>query len=292
MKFETRDEYEKQINLVIDYINAHLYENPDIKKLSTITQMSEFHLHRVFKLIIGENIGEFTLRLRMEDVAQCLRMTNRTLDDIAFEKGYANKSVLSRAFKKFFGITPSQYKMQPQNIKFFANANKNKTTNLTPEIRNIKRKHLVYNRIIDTYGSPKSYYRAWKELGEYAFKNNLVDSDTEFIGLSFDDPTITQTDNCRFYACFTTKEAVKPKGKFGYQTIEEGLYAVFLLKGSYRGLLDIYFDIYINWLPNSKYKLRRMYSFEMYLNSPTKVAESELLTEIFVPIKESPTKTK
>lgn len=270
---------------MIDHINAHLYDKPDLKKLAEIAQVSEFHLHRIFKSLIGENIGEFVLRLRMEDVAQCLRMTNRTLEKIAFDKGYANKSVLSRAFKKHFGISPSAYRSKPQNINWFDRANKENITPLIPEFRVIEQKHLIYNRVIDAYGTSDSYQRAWQELGEYANKNQLVDADTESIGLFFDDPTITASENCRFYACFTTKAPVKTKGKFGYQTIDQGLYAVFLLKGSYKGLLDLYFNIYINWLPQSEYKLRRMYSFEKYLNSPSQVKEENLLTEIFVPVR-------
>lgn len=286
MKAETRDEYKKTVNRVIDYINAHLYDNPDLKQLAEVAGLSEFHLHRVFKFIIGENIGEFILRLRLEDVAQCLRMTNHTLENIAIQKGYANKNALSRAFKKHFGITPSSYRYQPQDKSFFARGTPRKTEDLQPNLKVIEQKHLVYTRIIDWYGSPKSYAKAWKILGEYAKKNKLIDSNTEFIGLSFDDPTITNPENCRFYACFTTNnKTLKPSGKFGRQTIEGGLYAVFLLKGSYRGLLDLYFNIYMNWLPSSNYCLREMYSFEKYLNSPTMVSNEELLTEIYVPVK-------
>lgn len=285
MKLGTRDEYERRINLVIDHINAHLYENPNLKELSKIAQISEYHLHRIFKLIIGENIGEFILRLRMDDVAQCLLMSDKTLETIAFEKGYANKSVLSRAFKKHFGISPSTYKTQPKDLDWFTKVNKKRTINLSPEFRTIKQKHLVYNRIIDSYGATESYTKAWRELGEYAYNTNLIDKNTEFIGLCFDDPTITESENCRFYACFTTKEAIKPHGKFGYQMIEQGLYAVFLLKGSYNGLLDLYFNIYINWLPNSVYELREMHSFEKYINSSSNVKEEDLLTEIFVPVR-------
>lgn len=287
MKLETRSEYEKRINLVIDHINTHLYDNPDLKQLAEIAQLSEFHLHRIFRLIVGENIGEFTLRLRMEDVAQSLRMTNKILEELAFEKGYANKSVLSRAFKKHFGVSPSLYRKQPQNTSFFSEAEKDQIEVLNPDFRMLEKKHLVYNRIIDVYGSNDSYGRAWRELGEYAYKYKLVDNDTEFIGIGFDDPTITSPDNCRFYACFTTKEPVKPYGKFGYLSIDRGLFAVFILEGSYSGLLDLYFNIYIYWLPSSGYRLRKMYAFEKYLNSPSEVAEEELLTEIYVPIEKS-----
>lgn len=285
MKEETRAEYEKKVNLVIDYINTHLYDKPDLRALTDIAGLSEFHLHRVFKFIIGENIGEFVLRLRMEDVAQLLRMSTKTLDNIALEKGYANKSVLSRAFKKHFGITPSAYRKLPQGQSFFDRRHRGEVVDLQPEIRVVAQKNLVYTRIIDWYGSPKSYAKAWRELGQYARKHDLIRPDIEFIGLSFDDPTITNPAQCRFYACFTTKEVVKPSGKFGQLIIDEGLYAVFLMKGSYRGFLDFYFNIYMNWLPSSDYTLRKMYAFEKYLNSPTDVKSEDLLTEIHVPVK-------
>lgn len=285
MKQETRAEYEKKVNLVIDYINTHLYDKPDLKVLTSIAGLSEFHLHRIFKFIVGENIGEFVLRLRMEDVAQCLRMTNKTLDDIAFLKGYANKSVLSRAFKKHFAQSPSAYRKQPQDCSFFDRRKGREEVQLTPTICHVERKKLIYIRIIDWYGSPKSYARAWSQLGKYAHKNDLIHPDIEFIGLSFDDPTITKPELCRFYACFTCNKDIQPTGKFGQMTIEGGLYAVFLMKGSYRGFLDFYFNIYMNWLPSSEYTLRRMYAFEKYLNSPADVKTEDLLTEIYVPIK-------
>lgn len=285
MKEETREEYERRVNLVIDYINAHLYEKPDLKVLTIIAGLSEFHLHRIFKFIVGENIGEFVLRIRLEDVAQCLRMTTKTLDDIAFEKGYASKSALSLAFKKYFGTSPSAYRKAPQDATFFDKRKNAEPTKLEPAIRHVAQKNLIYIRVIDCYGSPKSYANAWRQLGKYARDHDLVSSDVEFIGLSFDDPTITDPKQCRFYACFTCDEKIKPSGKFGQLTIDEGLYAVFLMKGSYRGFLDFYFNIYMNWLPSSKYTLRKMYAFEKYLNSPTSVKTEDLLTEIYVPIK-------
>lgn len=284
MKIETRNEYEKAVNQVIDYINRHLYDSPDLKKLSEIANISEFHFHRIFKAIIGENVGEFVARLRMEDIAQCLRMTNHSLTTIATQKGYATKYALSKAFKKHFGISPSGYRALPQNKAFFDRGDQRKHITLSPDMRTLESKNVVYIRIIDWYGSPDSYTRAWKQLGRFAWQNHLINDRTEYIGLSFDDPTITPPESCRFYACFTVEDFVTPTGPFGLQTIGGGLYAVFLLKGAYDGLLDLYCNIYLNWLPYSGYRLRKMYAFEKYLNNPTSVDEENLLTEVFVPV--------
>lgn len=112
----------------------------------------------------------------------------------------------------------------------------------------------------------------------------MVNDKTEFIGLSFDNPTITDPQNCRFYACFTVDREVKPQGAFGLQKISGGMYAIFTLKGSYSGLLDMYYNIYIRWLPQSGYRLRRGYAFEKYLNSPNNVSDDDILTEIYIPV--------
>ncbi|MFR0677748.1 helix-turn-helix domain-containing protein [Dysgonomonas mossii] len=72
MKETTQSEYDKAVNNVVDYINGHLFEVPDIKRLSEIANISEYHFHRIFKAIIGENIGEYINRLRLEYIAEHL----------------------------------------------------------------------------------------------------------------------------------------------------------------------------------------------------------------------------
>lgn len=284
MKTDTRNTYEKAVNRVIDYINGYLYSMPSIKELSEVANISEYHFHRIFKTIIGENIGEYINRIRLEDIAQRLRAKEYSLQQIAETTGYGTKHALSKAFKKHFGISPSEYCKQPKNIELFFKQERVSYT-MVPEIRDIAEKQIVYIRIIDRYGTPESYTKAWHDLRHFAKENNLVRADTEYIGLSFDDPTITHPEKCRFYACFTTREKIKPKGPFGVRTISAGQYAVFLHKGEYQKLIDSYYYIYIKWLPHSSYKLRGTMSFEKYLSNSGGIDEDDLLTEIYIPIK-------
>lgn len=286
MRETTQNEYEKAVNRVVDYINTHLFDSPDLKELAKIANISEYHFHRIFKVVIGENIGEYISRLRLEYIAERLQMTNSKLDEIASKTGYGTKQALSKAFKKHFGISPSVFRKQEKdNYHNFFKRNERKLISLVPEIKEIDSKNVVYIRIIDWYGSTKSYEIAWNKLGKFGRSNNLINSTTEFIGLSFDNPTITPPESCRFYACFTVNEPVKPTGAFGTREIAGGLFAVFTLKGSYSNLLDMYYNIYLKWLPNSGYILRKGGGFEKYLNSPHYVAEEDILTEIYVPIK-------
>ena len=74
-----------------------------------------------------------------------------------------------------------------------------------------------------------------------------------------------------------------PKG-FSVLNIQTGLYSVFNIKGRYHELNRIYRDIYLDWLPNSKYSLREQMTFEIYTNTPDKASMEELVTEIYLPI--------
>jgi len=285
MKETTNNEYHKSINKTIDFINKHLKESIDLKRLATVANLSEFHFHRIFKAYIGESVGAYITRLRLEIVARKLQTTKHTLTEIAEQTGFQNQHSLSKAFKKHFGITPSAFR----NIETYFSGKSAEAEyepiELKPEIREIEKKELVYIRIIAEYGSKNDYEIAWAKLWKYARKNEIVNGNSEFIGLSFDDPQITKSENCRFYACITTDKQIVPSGEFGLQTIEKGKFAIFSLKGSYSGLNKLYKAIYFDWLPNSNFYLRDSLTFEKYLNSPDKVVEPELLTEIYIPIK-------
>ena len=48
-KKTTREEYQKCVNAVVDYINLHLGEEIDLKSLAKISHFSPFYFHRIMK---------------------------------------------------------------------------------------------------------------------------------------------------------------------------------------------------------------------------------------------------
>ncbi len=284
MKGVTRQEYHQAINNVIDFINTHLNEPLDLTTLSGIANLSTFHFHRIFTAFIGESVGMYITRLRLESAAQKLQTTKKTLTEIASLTGYQSQFALSKAFKKHFGVTPSAFRNIQTYFSYQWKKPEPTLLQLSPEIRNEETKHVVYIRIMADYGSPVDYELGWKKLWKFAKQKQIINGKNEYLGLNFDDPNITRSDRCRFYACITTENAIKPEGEFGTMTINNGKYAVFTLKGSYQGLGRLYQAIYLEWLPKSNYHLRNCMPFEKYLNNPDIVTERELLTQIFLPI--------
>lgn len=285
MKEITHNEYHKSINKTVDYINNNLKNQIDLKTLANLANISEFHFHRLFRAFIGESLGSYIIRLRIEKTAQLLQTTGRPLSEIAEKVGYQTSQSLSKAFKKHFGISPSAFRNLETYFFSKSKINRFQTLNLNPKIIDVNKKQLMYIRIIGKYGLKKDYSEAWHKLIQFGRERDLLRSNSEFIGLSFDAPRITNPDRCRFYACFSTDKETEAFGEFGTQTTEGGKYAVFTLKGSYSGLESIYHSIYFDWLPKSNYRLRDAMTFEKYMNHPDRVKETDLLTEIYIPIK-------
>ena len=71
-KKTTREEYQKCVNAVVDYINLHLGEEIDLKSLAKISHFSPFYFHRIMKAFLGEPIGTFIVRTRTETAAPTL----------------------------------------------------------------------------------------------------------------------------------------------------------------------------------------------------------------------------
>ena len=103
-KKTTREEYQKCVNAVVDYINLHLGEEIDLKSLAKISHFSPFYFHRIMKAFLGEPIGTFIVRTRTEAAARLLRYSDLPITDIAYRIGYSSPSSLSKVFKQFYGI--------------------------------------------------------------------------------------------------------------------------------------------------------------------------------------------
>ena len=64
-KKTTKEEYQKCVNVVVEYIIQHLGEDIDLKSLARISNFSPFYFHRIMKAFLGEPIGTFIVRTRI-----------------------------------------------------------------------------------------------------------------------------------------------------------------------------------------------------------------------------------
>jgi AraC-like DNA-binding protein len=102
--------YHDRLNRVIDHVREHLHEPLTVARLAQVACFSPYHFHRVFAATMGETVGAFVRRARLERAAQLLRASpRRRLGSAALEAGFSFFSDFSRAFRRHFGIAPSTW---------------------------------------------------------------------------------------------------------------------------------------------------------------------------------------
>ena len=108
---KNRADYISRINNVMDFVEKNLEKELPLEYVSKAANFSPFHFHRIFSAITGEKINSFIQRKRIEKIASLLLLgSDIPLTDLAFKYGFNSGASFSRAFKKFYGITPSVFK--------------------------------------------------------------------------------------------------------------------------------------------------------------------------------------
>lgn len=99
------------INNTMNYILDHI-SSPDlsINEIAEKNYLSLSCLSRIFKKAIGISISQYIIQERMELAALLLAEGNNTISNIALEVGYNNYPYFTSTFKKYWGVTPSQYR--------------------------------------------------------------------------------------------------------------------------------------------------------------------------------------
>jgi AraC family transcriptional regulator len=283
VKLSTREEYLKRINIVIEYINNNLDSRLDLNILAEKSSLSPFHFHRITKAFLGEPIGAFITRVRVETAARLLRYSNIPVSEIASSVGYESHSSFNKAFNQFYNISPTEYRNNKNYTIMNIKPTSSEVQLRAPKIIELSDKKVIYIRITGEYGN-SSYSDVWNRLWSFVKEEKLFSAGIENIGLSHDDPNVTDNDKCRYDACLAIHKPVSPRGEIGVKEITGGKYAMFSYQGSYQNLGAVYDMIYDRWLPESGYELRSIPCFEKYINNPEKTETSKLKTEIYIPI--------
>ncbi|MFS1664465.1 helix-turn-helix domain-containing protein [Streptococcus sp. zg-JUN1979] len=108
------DTYRKhhQIRRVIDHINRNYAKALSIDYLADYMGYSKTHFMTVFKQQTGTSCTEFIIQVRLSKACEELLNTNRAIIDIASFVGFTNLSNFNRQFKRYYHLTPSQYRKQ------------------------------------------------------------------------------------------------------------------------------------------------------------------------------------
>ncbi len=72
--------------------------------------ISRVQLYRKVKALIGYNINDYILTVRLQKAKYLLTNENLTISEVAYKVGFASQAYFSTVFKSKFLVTPSEFK--------------------------------------------------------------------------------------------------------------------------------------------------------------------------------------
>lgn len=276
--------YQQKMNRIKAYIHNNLDTKIELKTLAELSHLSPFHFHRISRALLGEPIGTYISRTRLETAAKMIRYTTLPIEEIAYNVGFEAPSSLSKAFKHHFGTTPNSYRKDKQFEIKTTHIMKTPLNIKKPKIATVEDKSCIYYGMTGAYNT-LDYGSAWVTLWQEVKAQKLFTAGIEHIGLPYDDPNVTDENKIRYDACLVIHKDAVPSGDIGTKTLKGGRFAIFHYQGSYANFSQVYDHIFNTWLVENDYELRDETVREKYLNNPDKTAESKLKTEIHLPIK-------
>lgn len=110
-------EWQQQIQIIVDEIDRCLENYSDekltLRFLSRKLGYSEFYTTKKFREITGMQFRDYLQSRKLAFALKEVRDSNKGLLDIAFDYGFSSHEAFTRAFKSFYGVTPSEYRRNP-----------------------------------------------------------------------------------------------------------------------------------------------------------------------------------
>lgn len=282
---------------VLNFIQKNLDRPLPLEDLAAVACFSPYHFHRVFRGMVGESVQQHVRRLRLERAAQHLKVSERSVLMIALDAGYETHESFTRAFGQAFGCAPTEFRRASRSARLAAPTRVHFSTDealhfhplehqsiiMETKIRELPSQHVLFLRHVGPY---QNVGTAWEELCSWAGPKGLIDGETRMLGACYDDPDVTPADKIRYDACLTVREGVQGEGAIAVQDLPAGRYASTIHEGCYSKLNETYGAIMGGWFAQQDFEPADGPSLEFYLNSPEDTEPDDLLTEIYVPIKE------
>lgn len=292
----TLRDYKQRLLRVLVHIQHHLDEPLPLADLARIACLSPYHFHRVFSGMVGEPLHEHIRRLRLERAAFHLKLTRFPVVQVALGAGFGTHEAFTRAFRSAFGQSPTQYRRlhagevtlkprrrvhyRPDSLRDFP------LHPLTSRAMKVQIVHQPALRVafVRNVGPYHTVGRAWDRICTELGRRGLLGAGARFIGVSYDDPTVTEPAKIRYDACITVGLEFQPEGDVGVQVIPGGDFARLTHFGPYETLSESYAALLGQWLPRSGRELRADPPLEEYMNSPENTEPKDLVTDLYAPL--------
>ena len=279
---------------VLNYIDLHLDDELSIEQLSEIAHLSKYHFHRQFSSYYGISLSAYIklIRLKRASYQLAFRKSLKVID-IALSSGYESPEAFSKAFSQAIGQSPSKFRQSPDwncwHNKYESltsmrvKIRDDKVNDFKVEIVNFLDINLA---VLEHKCAPQMLPNTINNFIRWRKENKLPPSKNRTFNLVYDDPALVSPENYKFDICTSIKGSVK-ENNYGIinKNIPSGPCAVIRHIGSDDTLKNAVNYLYDVWLSSQKRELRNFPLFFERIHFFPEVAENEMVTDIYLPLK-------
>jgi AraC family transcriptional regulator len=270
-------DYEVCIQRTLDYIEENLQERISLEELAELACFSPFHYHRVFHFLVGESVMDYVRKRRLTHAAIRLLNTDEKVIDIALDLGFQYQESFNRAFKKFFGVSPRQYRNTtfiPISLHQKAYLNMSRFTGgISMEMKLVTKP--AFNIIgyeLKTRNTDGENNLEIPKFWQHYIQNNLGSKipnplNRNELGLCTDYNMITG--EFVYMIGMEVEEGTPVPEGMSYRSFPEMEYAIFTTpkateENFVQSIQQTWVEVFSKWFPDSGYEHQGSFEFELY----------------------------
>jgi YesN/AraC family two-component response regulator len=107
---EKKEERDYITHFVVEFLKENYAQDISLELMAEKLNITGGYLSTYFKDKTGTNFIDYLNEVRITKAQEMLRHSNRKIQEVAKRSGYQNMNSFNRMFKKFSGITPSEFR--------------------------------------------------------------------------------------------------------------------------------------------------------------------------------------
>jgi AraC family transcriptional regulator len=280
-----------RLTQAIDYLEGNLENEAEVERAASLANCSLFHFSRMFEVVFGVSPAEYVRRRRLSRAALDLATGDAKVIDVALRYGWETPESFAKAFKRCFGITPSEARLPGVTLETW------------PSIRLaviLKGDQSMKYRIVEKDGFSVTGFEMRttntenQETGCIAklWERLIADGTLETMGKSAGPMGMLgichdfrpSNESFAYAVCVETPKGGTGSFPSGFREIliPKATYVIFEADGPIpASIAEVWKNAYAEWFPSSEYEHAGTPDFEAYLGDPGKVRKCE----VWIPIK-------
>lgn len=295
-------DYKNRINRVFEYIDENLHGDLSLNIVAEIAFFSPYHFHRIFKFITEETLNQYVTRRRIEKSVLDLLHKTISTTTIAHKFGFSEVSAYTRAFKKYYNVSPTAFRRQnpnrfskirqlnskngqnyPDNEKYICIINNLKNwieMHAKIEIKEIPELNVAGITHIGMDGVETTFE---KILRWATPKGLLKDPEAKLGRVFYDSAKVTALDKVRMSIFLLTKRPFKTEGEINRLTINKSKCIVGRFEITPNEFEKSWTGLFV-WMNENGYKKSPENPFEIYHNDFREHPENKFIVDLYIPV--------